>query len=414
MALADVPRDRRLAALVVNYNSGAFAVGCVRSLIADWSRSGRPRETLDLVLVDNKSPRDQSAYLAEIEALGVRVVRSDQNLGYAGGINLAYAQTSGGAQDFVAILNPDLYFLPGSVEPLLEYLAAHPECAAVDPRATIDPGQVFNLPRNLMPTPWDVLLLNLSHRFARVGRYYAARRVRLSMAWWVEPGAVESDFLSGACIFLRRGVVQELGQPMDPRYPLYFEDTDLFRELSRRGYRLMHVNRSAVLHHWSRSSGAGDEFEAGEGARRYKISSRLFYEKHYGRPLAALVRRINGMGQRWAARGVAPIHPIASLGLVDDGPRLEFDRSRRFLVELGLTPNWLVAAAAVGEGQRWACPPEAWAWLFPGRYFLRALDRDSGEVLGAYEVFKSTPGRSEPVTPEELLSLAAGPLAARG
>jgi N-acetylglucosaminyl-diphospho-decaprenol L-rhamnosyltransferase len=410
--VSTVPADRRLSALVVNYNSGDFAVGCVRSLIADWLRSGRPREALEVIVVDNRSPRDQSAALAAIEQQGAKVVRSAENLGYAGGINLAYSHSQGASRDQIAILNPDLYFLPGSLEPLMEYLEQHPRCGAVDPRATIDPLQTFNLPRNLMPTPWDSLLLNLSHRFSRVGRYYARRRVRLSLPWWTAPGAVESDFLSGACIFMRREVVAELGTPMDPRYPLYFEDTDLFRVLAQRGYTLMHINSSVVLHHWSRSSGIGDEFEAGEGARRYKISSRLFYEKHYGRLLAALVRRFNAAGARWAARGVAPIHPIGSLGLVDDGPRLKFTRSHRYLVELGLTPNWLVAAAVVGEGAEWVCPPEAWAWLFPGHYYLRALDRDTGACLGAYEVFKSAPGRTEAVRPEELAALQRAPVAA--
>ena len=38
--------DVGLAALIVNYNTGTYALCCVESLIADWERSGRARERL--------------------------------------------------------------------------------------------------------------------------------------------------------------------------------------------------------------------------------------------------------------------------------------------------------------------------------------------------------------------------------
>ena len=39
----------RLAALIVNYNSGAFAEACVASLHAGWDEAGYAREDLDVV-----------------------------------------------------------------------------------------------------------------------------------------------------------------------------------------------------------------------------------------------------------------------------------------------------------------------------------------------------------------------------
>ena len=147
--------DTRLSALIVNYNTGALAVGCVRSLQHEWRRAGRPPAALTIVVVDNASPQDQTEHLAELERLGVDVLRSSENAGYARGMNLAFARTRGGPDDVIAILNPDLHFLPGSVDTLLEYVLANRRCGAVDPRAFMDPGGTINLPRNLLPTLFD-------------------------------------------------------------------------------------------------------------------------------------------------------------------------------------------------------------------------------------------------------------------
>ena len=60
------------------------------------------------------------------------------------------------------------------------------------------------------------------------------------MQWWSAKEPIETEMLSGCCLFMRRAVVEELGYVMDPRYPLYFEDTDLFRTLRKMGYKVVH------------------------------------------------------------------------------------------------------------------------------------------------------------------------------
>ena len=40
-----VKHDVRLAALVVNYNTGSYAECCIESLLHEWKREGRARST---------------------------------------------------------------------------------------------------------------------------------------------------------------------------------------------------------------------------------------------------------------------------------------------------------------------------------------------------------------------------------
>ncbi|MBI1382795.1 MAG: glycosyltransferase [Planctomycetaceae bacterium] len=146
---------RRLSAMVVNYNTGAFAEVAIASLRVEWRREGRHMDDLEIVLVDNNSPQDQSEFLERIEASGVTVLRSKDNLGYAGGMNLAFEHTCGEPTDIVALLNPDLYFLPGSIAALMDYVAENPDVGAADPRTYFDPGKRLQLPRNLLPTLFE-------------------------------------------------------------------------------------------------------------------------------------------------------------------------------------------------------------------------------------------------------------------
>ena len=59
----------RLTALIVNYNSGAYAEACAASLVADWLHAGYAREDLELVVVDNASPAPQEEHLVRFSAL---------------------------------------------------------------------------------------------------------------------------------------------------------------------------------------------------------------------------------------------------------------------------------------------------------------------------------------------------------
>lgn len=406
-AIADAkvdPSPDRLVAIIVNYQSGWLAEACVTSLLYQWQREGRAREDLEVLVVENASPTDQSAHMGRIEAAGVRVLRSEENLGYARGMNWGYEHASwpeDGKRQFVAMLNPDLVLLEDSIGNLLNFLIENPDVGLVTPRAHIDLAQVVHLPRNTTPTPLDALRLNLAHRFAFAGRRYAARRLKRSIPWMESDEPIDTIALSGCCMFVPRAVIQDLGYLMDPRYPLYFEDTDLFKTLKAKGLRTVHLPAACILHHWSRSAGVDHDF-AGLPAQRHAISQRLYFEKFHGKLGAWFMERMNALGARWAGRGVKAVSEIQELESAEEPPRLTWDRERRVVIEIGLTPNWLIAAGVLTEGRSFQFPESSWEWLFQCIYYIRVVDRDSLETVGAWRVGKSTPARERPVTLEEL------------
>ena len=400
---------RRLAGLVVNYNSGQFARRCVESLIASWRLEGRDPADLEIVVVDNQSPKDQTEALAAIEALGVVVDRADENLGYARGMNRAFAHTSGGPKDVVAILNPDLFFLPGALGVLMGELE-NPRVGLVDPKVSIDPGRELLLPRNPLPTLYDHAYSALAHRWSSVARAYGRRRLAIDLPWFESKDRYVTDMLSGACMFLRRETVQRLGgTPMDPVFPLYYEDTDLCRRVRGLGLELVHHGAAPVLHYWSRSAGIGSSFE-GEPRRRYTISQDIYFRRYYGSLGARAARWLNERSAAWAQGRTHTTHEFVHMGACDRPPLLELEGDGPFLIESNFSPNFLLSAGTLGEGRTFRFTDQAWDWIFAARIYLRAIDRRTRRLRGAWTIDRTGDVRHHGHSVPEVLGESAAAL----
>ena len=403
-------RVERLAAVVVNYDSGALATSCVASLVEDWTRSGRPRRNLSVVVVDNASPAPQERWFAQLATLGAGILRSPENGGYARAVNLGAEQLGFSAPgrgvgplrgdatgpDALMILNPDLLFLPGSVGALLEGLARHPDAGVVGPRTSFDPEGCLQLPPNEVPTPrthWRDTLAQLDPVW---GRAAAAHRARHAARVWTAQGDLLQETLSGACLVVPRRTLVALGDEpvLDPVFPLYFEDTDLCRRLARRGLRSMRIGDAQVCHLWARSSGAGAEFKP-EARARFTASRATWFRRTHGALGLRLAEAADRVLERWpSALRHRPIHAFEDLGAAAEPVELRLARPASFVLEVGLEPTLSLAGGALGEGSSWRFPASVWDWLFEGPVFCRALARADGALLGAWTLHKTSRART--------------------
>ena len=85
---------------VLNYNGLEHLTGCFASL----AQIDYPPERLELMLLDNASQDGSVAYVQSNHP-SVRIVVSDQNLGFAGGNNLAAREATG---EYIVFLNNDM------------------------------------------------------------------------------------------------------------------------------------------------------------------------------------------------------------------------------------------------------------------------------------------------------------------
>jgi GT2 family glycosyltransferase len=173
----------------------------------------------EIILVDNASP-DRCGQAASERWPWLRVVRSETNLGFAGGVNLGAEAATG---EVVILLNDDAAAEPGFVEAHLETLAAHPEAAATA-------GRLIS---------WD----GARHDFVRGGVTFDIHAFQISQGWPVAEvapprGGEPLPFACGGNMAVRRADWRQLGG-FDPNLFAYFEDVEL-------GWRLWAFGRTVV------------------------------------------------------------------------------------------------------------------------------------------------------------------------
>lgn len=206
---------------------GAHLVGpCLASLAAQSLAH-------DVVLVDNAST-DGTAKLVRRDFPRTRLVALPRNAGFAGGVHAALAQVH---TPYLALLNNDAVADPRWLQVACAYLDEHPGVAAVSSRMLLAerPDVVNNA---------GVVLLSSGYGADRGlgdpdgGAYHAPVRVF---------GAS-----GGACV-LRTLAVKAVGG-VDPRWFLYYEDTDLSWRLRLGGWEIHYCPQAVVYHRHAASS----------------------------------------------------------------------------------------------------------------------------------------------------------------
>lgn len=230
-----------VAVLIVNYNSGGMLARCLEAL------ARQTRRDFDVVVVDNAS-QDSSADGVDGRYSNVVLVRSDKNVGFAAGNNLALKHVRGAR--WVVLLNPDAFAEP---EWLAKFVAA----------AETEPGYSFfgcrmllaNSPQFLDGTGDAYHVSGASWR--RDHGVAAERGVK-------EPGEIFAPCAAAA--LYSRAALEEVGG-FDERYFCYHEDVDLAFRLRLRGHRCRYVPQAVVHHVSSGITGRRSDFATYHGHR---------------------------------------------------------------------------------------------------------------------------------------------------
>ena len=85
-------------------------------------------------------------------------------------------------------------------------------------------------------------------------------------------------------------------------------------------------------------------------------------------------------------------------------------------MELSMTPHFSLCAGIAVHGaelkESWSFPASSWDWLFPGTYFMRAVDSESGAVHATWTFTKAAPARSQALPSEPFHPASHGGLTA--
>ena len=214
----------------------------------------------ELIVVDNDCS-DGTAEAARALAPAARIVRTDRNLGFAGGCNFGAAAARG---ELLVILNPDAAPLPGWGEAIR--------------RPWIE-GRGWAAWQALVADEGATKINSIGNPVHFTGIVWAGGHGEPIAAAPAAPAEVPA--LSGACLAIPRRTWEELGG-FPERFFLYHEDVDLSLRLRLRGGTLG-IEPAAVVDH-------DYEFGAREHKCRWLERNRLaFLVRAYPAPLLFLL-----------------------------------------------------------------------------------------------------------------------------
>lgn len=271
----------RILVVVVNYRTAVLASRCVRALAAE--RTALPG--LRATVVDNGSGDGSEGHLAAalredgLDAW-VTLMALERNLGFAGGNNRAIAPALRAPDPpaYVVLLNPDAEVRPGALRRLVAFMEAHPEAGIAGSRIEHEDGtpqhSAFRFP-------------NWLGEFARATQTGPVERALARFVVTPErvpDDAGPADWVSGACMIVRRSVFERVGL-LDEGYFLYFEETDFCGAAARAGFRCYYVPESRVVHHLAQSTRLNYHRE-GRRPGYWFESRRRYFVKNRGRAYA--------------------------------------------------------------------------------------------------------------------------------
>lgn len=240
-----------LFVITVNWNRPADTWECLHSLMKQRGSSFK------IIVVDNGST-DNSARILRDQFPEVQLIRSEKNLGFAGGFNLGIRAALEHDAGRILIINNDTIAHPDMVQMLSNRLNED-NIGVVAPLIYYHqkPDQVWSSGGNIKP-----LLLeprNSHNQYAKIGE-----------------GPITRTFLSGCCLMVKRQVLDQVGL-FDERFFLYYEDLDFSLRVMQSGWK-MQIEPSAKLWHKVSVSSGG---ELSENERYYMaLSSGKYFKKH--------------------------------------------------------------------------------------------------------------------------------------
>jgi len=214
-----------ISIITVNYNQPQVTEALLASII-----TVNTYPNIEVIIVDNGSnanhvPQWIVAYPA------FTFIRSEVNLGFAGGNNLGIQSAKG---DYLFLVNNDTEFTPKLVEILSDTLDKHPGTGVISPKI-----HYFDQPGLLQYAGFTPMNF-YTCRNSCVGQFEKDNGQYDSVSG-------PTAFAHGAAMMIRKEAMQKAGL-MAENFFLYYEEMDWCERFKRAGY-IIEVNMQALIYH---------------------------------------------------------------------------------------------------------------------------------------------------------------------
>ncbi|MDP9079366.1 MAG: glycosyltransferase family 2 protein [Bacteroidota bacterium] len=220
---------KKVSIITVNFNQPKVTEELLLSIRA-------PYTNLEIIVVDNGSKTESDDWQSKFPH--VKFIRSEQNLGFAGGNNLGIKAATG---DYLFFVNNDTEFTDGLVEQLVDLMNANPKIGMISPMIKYfsDKGLI----QYAGYTPMN---------------YYTCRNSCIGLRekdnGQYNNITAPTAYCHGAAMMVSREAIEKAGL-MSEGFFLYYEEVDWCEHIKRAGYEAWVCTTALIYHKESVSVG---------------------------------------------------------------------------------------------------------------------------------------------------------------
>lgn len=214
--------------VILSYNTKDLLKSCLESILKQtWENK------FDIWVIDNASSDDSIEMVSQLFPR-VNLIKSEKNLGFSGGNNLALRRVK---SDVVVLLNSDTQVRPDSLDNLQDEL--------LNSNFDILSCKLTNLDSSLQPNAGDLPFgLPLISWLAGFGSF-------LPSFHRSEPnyyrGTKEVGWVSGSVMVIKQSVFRKIGF-LDEKIFMYAEDVDFCCRARQAGFKIGWTDRAEIMH----------------------------------------------------------------------------------------------------------------------------------------------------------------------
>lgn len=223
-----MPQEYELSIIAVNYNGLNDTCALIDSIPFN--------EDMEVIVVDNGSTEDEAKILQN-RYPNIKAIRSNQNLGFAGGNNLGIKVAKG---KFLYLINNDTVFIDFNPLSLIKRLESSPKIGMACPKIR------FAWDNNPIQFAGYTPLSPITVRNRAIG-YGEEDKGQYDVPH-------QTPYAHGAAMMLKREVIDKVGL-MPECYFLYYEELDWSMMITRADYEIWYEPTSTIYHKESQSTG---------------------------------------------------------------------------------------------------------------------------------------------------------------
>ncbi|MBI5632322.1 MAG: glycosyltransferase family 2 protein [Nitrospirae bacterium] len=244
--------------IIVNWNTRELLKACLESTVRSLTLSDYM-----ITVVDNCS-HDGSAEMVKERFPKVNLIRNGSNLGFAKANNQAIEVSD---SKFILLLNSDTVVTEGSVETMMEAMKKNQEIGILGPSLAYPDGRIQ---LSFYDDPTPARELYRAFFMEKLSNIRNRRRVE-------KKGPIYSDWIMGACMLIRREVIDAIGL-LDDKVFMYYEDFDICLRARKAGWKVACLPEARIIHF---ENASGKKKFSTERETRSAQSLAYFYTKHY-------------------------------------------------------------------------------------------------------------------------------------